>query len=270
MGVFHGGSRISIGITLALVMLVAGPAASALASAQVRVVNTRAGSEPVTLAVSIGSARSPGGGPATFGQATPYARVPAGNAQLTLTTGTGSTAAATATQQLVDGERYTAVALAKGTKGFELKVYRDGKALAGRSRLRVLHAAPELGSPNVRLGARTIAEAVSFPSATPYLSVSPGSYRMSVVRPGSSQAIFQKQVSLAAGTATTGILAGTGGATERLIVLTDDTVTPTGAPETGLGGLAGEGAPQWVLIALAALLAGSIGGMAQVHRSGRR
>jgi hypothetical protein len=139
----------------------------------------------------------------------------------------------------------------------------------------VLHAAPELGSPNIELGRRTIAEDVKFPSATPYLSVTPGSVMLSVVRPGSSKAIFEKQVSLAAGTATTAILAGSGGASERLLVLVDDTVTPSGAPETGLGGLAGQdgGAPRWVLIALAALLAGGLGGAAQLslpRRSGRR
>jgi hypothetical protein len=240
----------------------------------VRLVNARAGSQPVTLEVAIGGMRAPGGGPAAFGDATPYARVSPGSATLTLTAGgSGSASAATATEQLVDGAKYTAVALAKGSKGFQLKVYRDGRARAGRARLRVLHAAPELGSPNIKLGQRTIAEAVSFTSATPYLSVSPGSVMLSVVRPGGSAPIFEKQVSLAAGTATTAVLAGSAGASERLIVLVDDTVAPAGAPETGLGGLAGDGSPQWLLIALAALLAGALGGVAQLslsRRSGRR
>jgi hypothetical protein len=273
MGVFHGGSRISIGVTLALLMLVAGPAASAQASAKLRLVNARAGAEPVRLEVTIGSTRTPAGGQASFGKATPYASVPAGSAQLTLTGGTGSAASAMTTEQLVDGDRYTAVALAKGDKGFSLRVYRDGHARPRGARLRVLHAAPELGAPNIMLGKRTIAEDVRFPSATPYLSVSPGSYSLAVVRPGGSQPIFEKTVSLSAGVATTAILAGSGGARERLIVLTDDTVTPTGAPETGLGGLAGHGSPPWLIAALAALLAGTLGAAAQLslaRRSGRR
>jgi hypothetical protein len=176
------------------------------------------------------------------------------------------------TQELVDGERYTAVALAKGSKAFQIKIYRDGNARAGSARLRVLHAAPELGSPDIMLGQRTIAEKVAFKDASPYLSVAPGSYELSVVRPGSTSPIFAKRVSLSAGVASTAILAGSGGARERLIMATDDTVTPAGAPETGLGGLAGGGRP-WLLVALAALFAGALGGVAQLslaRRSGRR
>jgi hypothetical protein len=273
MGVFHNGSRISIGLTLASLMLVAAPAASAEASAKVRLVNARAGSDPVRLEVSIGGTSTPAGGQAAFGHSTPYASVPSGSAELTITGGTGSAASATTTEQLTDGARYTAVALARGDKAFALRVYRDGNARARGARLRVLHAAPELGSPNIMLGKRTIAEDVRFPSATPYLSVAPGSYALAVVRPGGSQAIFEKDVSLSAGVTTTAILAGSGGARSRLIVLTDDTVTPAGAPETGLGGLAGHGGAPWLVAALAALLAGTLGGAAQLslaRRNGRR
>lgn len=272
MRVRHSGTRLVIGATLAFLMLVAGPAASASAMAKVRLVNARAGSQPVRLDLAIGSAHSPGGGAASFGQVTPYASVTSGSAQLSVTSGTGSAASATATQQLTDGARYTAVALAKGAKGFELKVFEDGEAKAGRARLRVLHAAPELGSPNIRLGQRTIAEDVGYRSATPYVSLDPGSYMLSVVRPGGTDPIFQKHVALSAGVATTAILAGSGGAQERLIVATDATVTPAGAPETGFGGLAGCGGPQWGLIALAALCAAALGGLAQVtlaRRNGR-
>jgi hypothetical protein len=151
-------------------------------------------------------------------------------------------------------------------------VYRDSQAKAGVARLRVIHAAAELGSPNVMLGKRTIAEDVGFKAATPYLSVQPGSYELAVVRPGSTKPIFSKQVSLSAGAASTAIIAGTGGAGERVIMATDDTLTPAGAPETGLGGLA-TGDQPWLLVALAALFAGAVGGVTQLslaRRSGRR
>ena len=94
---------------------------------------------------------------------------------------------------------------------------------------------------------------------------------MKVARPGGSAAIFDKHVSLAAGSATTVVIAGSGGAPGRLIVATDDSVTPAGAPETGLGGLAhDDDVPPWLI---AALLAGLLGGVAQlalVRRSSRR
>jgi hypothetical protein len=274
MGGRHNGSRLFIGFSLALMMLVGGPAASALATAKVRLVNARPGSHPIGLKVVVGGAAPPSIGPASFGQVTPYARVGAGEASIGLSglqSGDGNPAQVH--RPLADGARYTAVAFAKGQKGFLLKLYRDGSARPGSARLRVIHAAAELGSPNVRLGQRTVAESLSFTEATPYLSISPGSYALGVVRPGSTSAIFAKQVALTAGVATTGILAGSGGARESLIVATDDTVTPTGAPETGLGGLATGGGPPWLLIALAALLAGALGGAWQLspaRRSGRR
>jgi hypothetical protein len=275
MGSRHNGSRFVIGLSLAILMLVGGPAASALATAKVRLVNARPGSQAVGLKLVEGTAAPPTFGQAAYGQVTPYVRVAAGSAQIAISGLSSSTGGAKAqtSEQLVDGQSYTAVALALGPKAFQIKVYRDGHARAGKARLRVIHAAPELGSPNIRLGQRTIAEKLSFTDATPYLSIAPGSYALSVARPGSSSAIFSKQVSLSAGAATTAIVTGSGGAPATVIIATDDTKTPAGAPETGLGGLAGGGGPPWLWAGLAALLAGVLGGAMQLsmaRRSGRR
>jgi hypothetical protein len=256
-------------------MLVALPAASAFASAKVRLVNARPGAQAVGLKVVVGSAAPPAVGPADYGQVTPYVNVTPGSAQIALSglsEASGGSGAQT-TQQLTDGERYTAVALPKGSKGFQIEIYRDGDARAGSARLRVLHAAPELGSPDIKLGQRTIAEKVAYKDASPYLSVDPGSYTLAVVKPGGTDPVFDQQISLSAGVATTAILAGSGGARERLIMATDETVTPAGAPETGLGGLAGGGGPPWLLVALAALFAGALGAVTQLslaRRNGRR
>src|SRR3954453_17769591 len=275
MGSRHNGSRFVIGLSLAILMLVGGPAASALATAKVRLVNARPGSQAVSLKIVQGSAAPPTFGDAAYGQVTPYVKVPPGSAQIGIS-GLPSAVDATkaqTTEQLEDGQSYTAVALALGSKGYQIEVYRDGHARGGKARLRVIHAAPELGSPDVRLGQRTIAEKLAFKDATPYISVAPGSYALSVVRPGSTSAVFTKQVSVSAGGATTAILAGSGGAPAMVITTTDDTKTPAGAPETGLGGLAGGGGPPWLLAALAALLAGALGGAWQLslaRRSGRR
>lgn len=276
MRVGHKGSRIVIGLSLAFLMLVGLPAASAYASAKVRLVNAHPGPRAIGLKIVIGTAAPPEIGEAKYGQVTPYANVPAaGSAHISLSglpSGASAEAAQT-TQPLVDGARYTAVAFAKGSAGYQLKVYRDSSARAGVARLRVIHGAEELGSPNVMLGKRTIAEDVGFKDATPYLSVSPGSYSLAVVRPGSSKPIFSKQISLSAGAASTAIIAGSGGARERVIMATDDTLTPAGAPETGLGGLASGNGPPWLLVALAALFAGALGGVTQLslaRRSGRR
>src|SRR5205823_13633237 len=130
-----------------------------------------------------------------------------------------------------------------------------------------------LGSPDIELRQRTGAEKLAFAEGAPYVSEQPGWYDVAVAKPGSSTPIFKHSVALSAGVATTAILTGSGGAPERLITATDDTLTPAGAPETGLGGLASGGGPPWALIALAAGLAGAIGGAWQLslaRRSGRR
>ncbi|HEY0630684.1 MAG TPA: DUF4397 domain-containing protein [Thermoleophilaceae bacterium] len=274
MGRRHSGTQLTTGLFLALVMLVAGPAASAFGFAKVRLVNARPGSHPIGLKVVVGGAAPPSVGPASYAQVTPYVRVSPGTAQISISGLQSSDGTPNQVKQdLVDGGNYTAVALAKGSKRFVLKLYRDGHARKGTARLRVIHAAPELGSPDIKLGQRTVAEKLAFTEATPYLAQAPGSYDVAVTRPGGSTPIFQQKVALSAGVATTAILAGSGGARERLISATDDTVAPAGAPETGLGGLAGHGGPPWPLIALAAGLAGALAGawqLALARRSGRR
>src|SRR5439155_1004216 len=84
-----------------------------------------------------GSAVAPAVGPASYGQITPYVSVSPGTAKIALSGLRSSDGSPNqVTQDLVDGGHYTAVALAKGSKGFELKLYRDGHARKGTARLR--------------------------------------------------------------------------------------------------------------------------------------
>jgi hypothetical protein len=251
-------------------MLVVGPAAAASGFARVRLVNARSGASQVGLKVVVAGVAGQPIGPAAYGQATPYAKLAPGNAQISLT---GTSSGATATQALTDGANYTVVLFSKGSKGASLKVFHDGTARKRTGRLRVINAGPELGSPNVMLGQRTVAEKVGFHHATPYASQQPGSYELAVTKPGSSMPIFKGNVTLSAGVATTAFLLGSGGSPEKVVTATDDTLTPPGAPGTGLGGLAGPGGHPWLLIALAAGLAGLLGGgwqLALARRSTRR
>src|SRR4051794_29573818 len=217
MGSRHNGSRFVIGLSLAILMLVGGPAASALATAKVRLGNARPGSQALSLKIIQGSRAPPTFGDAPYGPGTPYVKLPPGSANIGLSGLPASADASKAqtTEQLEDGHNYTAVALALGSKGFQIEVYKDGAARGKKARLRVIHAAPELGSPNVRLGQRTIAEKLEFKEATPYLTVAPGSYALSVVRPGSSSAVFSQQVSVSAGGGSPAALAGGGGGPAR-------------------------------------------------------
>jgi hypothetical protein len=249
-------------------MLVTVPAASALASTEVRLVNARGGSDPVRLEVTVADQRIPAGGATAFADVSDPATVPSGAARLSLTGGSGSGASASLDKELADGASYTVIALPDGGRDFELVVLRDGTATPGDVKLRVLHAAPELGEPDIRLGDRTLAQGVGFKSDTGYLHVDPGTYALAVAAPNGGDAVLDMPLALAAGTANTVIVAGSGGSEARLIELNDDTVTPAGAPDTGLGGLAERDLP-WVAALLAALLAGTAGGAIQTARTRR-
>jgi hypothetical protein len=244
-----------IGLAIASLMLVMGPAAQASGTAQVRLINARGGS--ATLQVTVDGKQASAGSAVGYGQAGASASVPTGEAKMTVAGKSVST-------RLDDGESFTVVAVPGGGP----LLLRNGSAKGGQARVRIVHAAPELGKPDVRLGKRTVAQGVEFRSGTAYLTVDPGSYMLAVTKPNGGDTVFRGQVTLTAGTASTVVLAGTGGNPARLITASDGTVTPAGAPHTGFGGLAGGGSP-WLLALLAALLAGSLGGAAQLARSRR-
>jgi hypothetical protein len=251
---------------VASLMVVAGPAVQASASANVRFVNAVPGSGSVELAVKGGS---PIGGTVSFGKVTPYVDLPSGSHEVSLKS--GSKTLAVTTVDLSDGSHYTVVAMKQGKKD-QLRPYTDGSPTDAKSRLRLIHAAPELGAPDVRLGNQTVAEKVKYTEATPYLTVSPGTYKLSVTKPGSGSGrpIVEKDgVALSAGTSSTAFLIGSAGEPTSVVVSTDQTSGPSRAPRTGLAPLAGGGRP-WATIVSIALLAGLLGGAVQLLAARRR
>jgi hypothetical protein len=242
---------------MATVMLVVGPVASALGSAQVRLINARGGADAVTLEASVGGQTVAIGAATPFGQASEPTEVPAGAAQF-------SDGESEAEKALADGGSYTVVALPRNA----LQILRNGKANGGESRLRVIHAAPELGTPDIRIGNRTVAQGVEFRAASKYLTFEPGSYPLAVTKPNGGDAVFSEVVALSAGTANTVVIAGSGGSPTQAIAVQDAAFAPAGAPDTGLGGLADEDVP-WALALLAALFAGALGGSARVAHARR-
>src|SRR5437763_481578 len=90
--------------------------------------------------------------------------------------------------------------------------------------------------------------------------------------PGASAATLKTRVhghTVSAGTASTAIVAGSAGQRERVILATDSTKAPSGAPKTGFGGLASGGGVPWALALLAALVAGTLGAATHVARARR-
>ena len=205
-------------------------------------------------------------GSAAFAEATPFANVPVGSVKLTLEADGGTLEA---DEQLQAGRSYTVVALAQGQSG-ELRVYPDGTPKPNTARLRMIHAAPELGSPDFSLNGETVSQGAMYKEATAYWDLQPGTYRAVLANPETGDpAVPPQQLPLAAGTTSTLVVLGSRGEPVETLLLTDGTAAPATAPQTGLGGLAGDD-PSWPAAILAALLAGFTGGAAFLLLGRRR
>jgi uncharacterized protein DUF4397 len=264
------GRKSSACIIVACLFLLSAPAAETFGATSVRFVHAvpNAGTGELTVSVG-GSDRNIGGG-IRFGQVSDYVRVPSGAAKLEVKGSNGRRVARSAAD-LAGGARYTAVLMARDG-GASMRLYRDGRPPAGRSSVRVIHASPELGKVDLRLDGEVVGKGLAFHQATPYRLVEPGKYDLAVRRAGSGGAALasRPRTTLTAGTASTAFLLGSRGERVSVVVASDSTVAPGQAPETGLGGLADDGGPSWTLIALVALLAGSLGGGAYLLTAGPR
>lgn len=200
----------------------------------------------------------------TFGHASGYATGPHGKVSLTLSA--GGKKLASAPETLVDKNHYTVVA-EKGKSGIDFKVYRAGKAVAGEARMRAVHAAPEVGKVDMTVGSRKWGT-IGFGQTTGYLHTNPGTYDVAARLPGKQSVLVQeKGVNAAAGTASTAYAIGSGGERTRIVLVQDSVAAPKGAPETGLGGMSQPaGGTPWLAALIAALAAGTLGGVAYSRR----
>jgi hypothetical protein len=199
-----------------------------------------------------------------FGEVGRYTEIPAGQVTFELR---GPGRAAGVEQTLRNGAHYTVVATPSDDE--PLMVLQEGRAEGGTSRLRVVHAAAELGRVDVRVGDRRVANGVGTGDVTAYTTVEPGAYPLSVTNPQDGSTIAARgAVTLTAGTSSTAFVIGTGGEPVEAIVASDRMAVPRGAPATGLGGLADD--DSHVLLALlAGFLAALAGAAAYVALTAR-
>jgi hypothetical protein len=243
-------------------MLLATSSAGAKQAAQVRFLHAVPGVGTASLSASGVKVGSAG-----FGEKTGFATVPAGKSPLVLRGPDGLVLKGS--DQLDAGHAYTIIALAKG-KSAELRGFVDGSARAGIARVRMIQAAPELGKPNFVVGGKVVAKMVPYGGNTGYLDVEPASYKVMVENPDTGKSVIPTaSVPFAAGSATTAVLVGSRGEEARWVLVDDATAAPSAAPQTGLGGLTtSSGGMPWLLALLAALGAGTLGGL--IHRSTSR
>ncbi|UJA18784.1 DUF4397 domain-containing protein [Thermoleophilia bacterium SCSIO 60948] len=194
-------------------------------------------------------------GSAGFGKYTDFASVPAGDQDLLLEGPDGLELPGE--ESFEAGESYTVVALAKGDSA-ELRSYEDAAAKPGKARVRMIHAAPEFGEPDIVIDGQPVAEGVRYEQAVGYLTVNPGTYSVSLDDPKSGKPVLGPQdVSLAAGSAATAFVVGSRGEEPRIVLAQDATALPSAAPETGFGWSPTDEVPL-----IAALLAAGIGAAA--------
>ena len=176
--------------------------------------------------------------------------------------------AATANLDIGRG-RYTVIAVPdRGKLG--LRVYKDGTATPGKARMRTINAAAELPAADMRVDGQQV-HRIGSDHATGYASVPPGHRDLSITAPGREfdALMSAKRVSLAAGSASTAIVVGTRGAATRMLLVSDQTAGPSVAPATGFVDDIGSGSG-WLLVLLAALAAGWLGGTTYLLSARRR
>lgn len=106
--------------------------------------------------------------------------------------------------------------------GVVLGVYKARAGKPGTSLVRVIHAAPELGSPELTLDSRPAVKSLSFTQATPYLSVNPGVHSLGAMRPGDSTPLVSGgHVKLVPGVAYSAIVVGSRGQRVRVVTVVD-------------------------------------------------
>lgn len=261
-----GGGRIVralAGILALTPILLSASAADASALTEVRLLHAVPGAPRAELELRSDRVPPVTLAPVGFGGATDYGEVPTGAVQLALSA--GDQRVARSSERLEDG-RYTVVAVPDGERA-RLVVHRDGEAVAGRARWRMVHAATEIEGGRVTIDGRA-AGRLERGEALDYRPAAPGPHSFALRRPrGGEPLVDLRGAELVAGTAQTVYAIGSGGEPTRLLVVEDDVATPSAAPATGLGGLAREdgGAP-WLVALLAALAAGTLGGVVHARR----
>ena len=234
-------------------LMIAAPASASSGDSTVRFVHAVPGVGDATVSVN-GTVI----GTAGFGEASEQATVPSGTDSFEVSAPGG--VKVTAEQDLAPGRSYLAVAM-KTDKSAEIRFFQDRDAKAGVARLRMIHAAPELGGANLMLDDKVVAKDASYTDATDYLQLDPGDYRVTVANPKNDETVVAGTASLAAGTSDTALVVGSQGEVAKVMLVEDDVAAPGTAPETGLGGLAraGGSGPDLPLAGLAALTAGLLG-----------
>jgi len=189
-------------------------------------------------AIDVGSIR--------FAQHTRWHSIRSGKFRWTLV-GTTGRRLARGTATVGDGA-YDIVVLIKGTD-VRLGIFKARSAQPGKVLVRVIHGAPELGSPELTLDGKEVVKRLSYGQATPYLSIRPGTHSLAAKRLGSATPLVSiPHVRLASGVAYSAIVLGSRGQRVRVVTLTDRGA-PRARRSSRVRGRHAAGRSGWVVVA---------------------
>jgi len=187
--------------------------AQALARALVRFIHGAPGVGTATVAVDGHAVGSIG-----FAQSTRWHSIRSGSFAWTVT-GAGKTLAQ-GTSTVGDGA-FDIVVLERGSR-VVLGIYQAQAGHAGTALVRLIHGAPELGSPELMVDGREAVKRLAYRQATPYVKLPAGTHSLGAMRPGDSAALVSApHVHLSAGVSYSAIVLGTRGQRVRVVELVD-------------------------------------------------
>lgn len=223
----------------------------AFAKVMLRIVHAVPGAGTATLRV-ISGGKTFDLGSVSFAHSSGFHAVPAGPFKWQLVAGGKTMASGTGT---VTSGANTGVLMYRGSgmkqMGVMLHVYRDHAGVPGKTLIRMIHSAPEFGSPSLTFDGKTVAKSLAFMMATPYLTVAPGTHSLAAMGHGHSAAMLSvKGVHLSGGVAYNEIVVGTRGQRVRVLTLVDrgaPLTRPAPTPVKEQEPMVGKG-PRWVTI----------------------
>ncbi len=155
---------------------------------------------------------------------TPYSELDNTFARFRVVGGGRDTTIASNNEILIDGSRYTVVALPENDGGVRLRVLKDELATeTGKARLRVIHGVQGAGEVDVLMQGNTdpIFDDVNPTTEAGFRDVDPVSTTLIVRTSDNGRQLFRKEMRLEAGHAYTVVLSGTSGQRVEAIVIDD-------------------------------------------------
>lgn len=123
-----------------------------------------------------------------FGVVTPYVPLPAGGHKVQIgLIGTGVNAAViTQTITVNAGTPYTVAALGTKASGFSLSVFADNNVVSTKdAKVRIYHLSPNASGVNISNGSSTLANGLTYQTASNYVNIASGSYTFNAAIPAS-------------------------------------------------------------------------------------